>query len=100
MPRARYTLRISGPIPAELLRELGVLHVKLEPAATVLHATLPDQTTLFALIESLEHHGVHVVEVRSLADDAPRGRSESSEQGDAATRTPDQDPPTAPTWEA
>jgi hypothetical protein len=100
MPRARYTLRISGPIPAELLRELGVLHVKLEPAATLLNATLPDQATLFALIENLEQHGVHVMEVRSLVDDTPRERSDSPEQGDAEAPKPDHDPPTTRIQEA
>jgi hypothetical protein len=93
MPRDRYTLRISGPIPAELLRDLGVLNVKLEPAATVLNATLPDQATLFALIRNLEQHGVHVVEVRSLMDDAAHERSNSPEQGDAEAPAPDHDPP-------
>ena len=100
MPRARYTLRISGHIPAELLRELGVLDVMLEPAATVLRATLSNQSKLFALIQSLESHGVHVVEVRSLMDDAPGERSDSPERGDAEAPTPDQDPPTTRTLEA
>ena len=51
MPRARYTLRITGHIPAELLRELGVLDVKLEPAATVL-TTVISRSPRFVILDA------------------------------------------------
>jgi hypothetical protein len=66
MPQATYQIRVSGTLPAELLTELGTLDVKVEPAETVLHGTLPDQSALFGLITRLQRLGLRLIEVRRL----------------------------------
>ena len=82
MARAQYQLRVSGPIPAELLRELEGMNVTLEPAETVLYGTLPDQSALFALLVRIHDLGLQLVEVRRLADEGTPSTSESATAGD------------------
>ena len=66
--RALYQLRVEGPIPADMVRDLGGLTVSVEPAETVLSGTLADQTALFGLLVRIHDLGLHLVEVRRLTD--------------------------------
>jgi hypothetical protein len=67
MTGATYQVRVSGPIPAELLAELEGLNVTVEPAETVLYGSLPDQSALFGLISRIHGLGLRLIEVRRLA---------------------------------
>jgi hypothetical protein len=67
MDETRYQVRVSGLIPAELLTELGDLSVTIEPAETVLHGPLPDQSSLFDLLARIHERGLRLIEVRRLA---------------------------------
>ncbi len=66
--RALYQLRVEGPIPADLIRELGTLTVSVEPAETVLSGTLADQAALFGLLVRIHDLGLQLLEVRRLTD--------------------------------
>jgi hypothetical protein len=66
--RALYQLRVSGPIPADLLRDLEGLRMSVEPAETVLYGTLPDQSALFGLLVRIHDLGLQLLEVRRLTD--------------------------------
>jgi hypothetical protein len=64
-----YQVRVSGPIPAELLTELEGLSVTVEPAETIIYGQLSDQSALFGLINRIHGFGLKLVEVRRLAGD-------------------------------
>lgn len=67
MGEETYQVRVSGPIPAELLAELDDLNVTIEPAQTVLYGSLPDQSALFGLITRIHGLGLRLIEVRRLS---------------------------------
>jgi hypothetical protein len=67
--RALYQLRVSGPIPSDLVRDLEGINVTVEPAETVLYGTLPDQAALFGLLVRIHDLGLQLLEVRRLTDD-------------------------------
>ncbi|WP_412736679.1 hypothetical protein [Krasilnikovia sp. MM14-A1259] len=69
MPEASYQVRVSGVIPAELLRELQDLTVSVEPPETVLHGSLPDQSAVVGLISRIHGLGLRLIEVRRLPPD-------------------------------
>ena len=73
--RAYYQLRVSGPVPADLVRDLEGINVTVEPAETVLYGTLQDQSALFGLLIRIHDLGLQLVEVRRLTneDTAPPG---------------------------
>jgi hypothetical protein len=66
--RALYELRVSGPIPADLIHDLEGLKISIEPAETVLYGTLPDQSALFGLLVRIHDMGLQLLEVRRLTD--------------------------------
>ncbi|BFU43221.1 hypothetical protein [Krasilnikovia sp. MM14-A1004] len=66
MPEATYQVRVSGVIPAELLKELQDLTVSVEPPETVLHGSLPDQSAVVGLISRIHGLGLRLIEVRRL----------------------------------
>ena len=72
MLRSSYEVRVSGVIPAELLSELRDLTVSVEPAETVLHGSLPDQSAVVGLISRIHGLGLRLIEVRRLPqEDGP-----------------------------
>jgi hypothetical protein len=75
IPSARnlYQLRISGPIPADLVRDLAEVKVTVEPAETILYGRLRDQSALFGLLVRIHDLGLQLREVRVLTqeDTAP-----------------------------
>lgn len=66
--RALYQLRVAGPIPVELVRDLEGLTVAVEPAETLLYGTLADQSALFGLLVRIHDLGLELLEVRRLTD--------------------------------
>jgi hypothetical protein len=67
--RARYQLRVSGSLPADLVRDLEGVNMTIEPAQTVLHGTLPDQAALFGLLVRIHDLGLQLLEVRRITDE-------------------------------
>jgi hypothetical protein len=67
--RALYQLRVSGPIPQDLIRDLKDINITVEPAETVLYGTLQDQSALFGLLVRIHDLGLQLLEVRRLTQD-------------------------------
>jgi hypothetical protein len=66
--RALYQLRVAGPIPTDLARDLEGLQMSVEPAETVLYGTLADQAALFGLLARIHDLGLQLLEVRRMND--------------------------------
>jgi hypothetical protein len=64
--RALYQLRVAGPIPSDLVRDLEGLRMSVEPAETVLYGTLPDQSALFGLLARIHDLGLQLLELHRL----------------------------------
>jgi hypothetical protein len=72
--RALYQLRVAGPIPADLIRDLEGLRTSVEPAETVLYGTLADQSALFGLLARIHDLGLQLLEVRRMTDLGTSGK--------------------------
>jgi hypothetical protein len=70
MARDMYEVRVSGTIPDDLLAELGGLDVVVEPAETVFHGSLPDQSALLGLLARIHGLGLRLLEVRWVVGDS------------------------------
>jgi hypothetical protein len=64
MTVSTYEVRVSGPIDAETLHDLGVVAQGLEGSQTVLYGEIRDESALFGLLTRLRDLGLEVVEVR------------------------------------
>jgi hypothetical protein len=64
MPRQVYELRVRGPVPADVLREIGADDLGEEPALTVLRTEPIDQPGLHGMLERLRSLGLDLIEVR------------------------------------
>lgn len=71
MTGVTYEVRVAGTLPAQLLPELHGLTVTVEPAQTVLQGSLPDQSALFGVLSRMHGLGLHLIEVRRIADGGP-----------------------------
>ena len=71
--RTLYELRIAGPVPADLVRDLAGINVTVEQAETILYGRLHDQSALFGLLIRIHDLGLQLLEVRRLTheDTAP-----------------------------
>ena len=73
MPRVVYELRVRGPIPPELLEEIGAEDLGEEPPLTVLRTEPTDQPGLHGVLERLRSLGLDLLEVRSVAPERTDG---------------------------
>ncbi len=60
-----YELRVRGPVPEEVLREVGAVDVGEEPALTVLRTEPTDQAGLAGLLQRLRSLGLDLLEVHT-----------------------------------
>ena len=67
--RQVYEVRVRGPVPADVLSELGARDLGEEPPVTILHTEPMDQTGLHGTLERLRSLGLELVEVRATAYD-------------------------------
>ena len=65
-----YELRVRGPVPDELVRDIGATDVGEEPALTILRTQPTDQAGLQGVLERLRSLGLDLLEVRSSPADA------------------------------
>jgi hypothetical protein len=63
-----YEVRVRGPLPPEVVDEVGVAEVTEEPAQTVIRTAPSDQAALQGLLQQLGVLGVELLEVRQLTD--------------------------------
>jgi hypothetical protein len=65
MARVVYELRVRGPVPAELLEEIGAEDFGEEPPLTILRTEPTDQPGLHGLLQRLRSLGLDLLEVRT-----------------------------------
>ncbi|GAB3309019.1 hypothetical protein GCM10027451_18520 [Geodermatophilus aquaeductus] len=69
MGRQVYELRVRGPVPADLLEEIGAEDLGEEPALTVLRTAATDQSGLHGVLQRLRSLGLDLLEVRVAGPD-------------------------------
>jgi hypothetical protein len=62
-----YELRVRGPVPAELLEEIGAEDFGEEPPLTILRTQPTDQPGLHGMLQRLRSLGLDLIEVRTAA---------------------------------
>jgi hypothetical protein len=67
MVRQVYELRVRGPVPAELLAEIGADDLGVEPPLTILRTEPMDQPGLHGMLQRLRNLGLDLIEVRTTA---------------------------------
>ncbi|MBB3084496.1 hypothetical protein [Geodermatophilus sabuli] len=65
MGRQVYELRVRGPVPAELLDEIGAEDLGEEPPLTILRTEPTDQPGLHGMLQRLSSLGLVLMEVRT-----------------------------------
>ena len=65
MGRQVYELRVRGPVPADVLRELGAEDLGEEPPLTILRTEPTDQPGLHGMLQRLRSLGLDLLEVRT-----------------------------------
>ena len=75
MARQVYELRVRGPVPQEVLRELGARDLGEEPPLTILQTEPMDQPGLHGMLLRLRSLGLDLMEVRTsvyeMTEDEP-----------------------------
>jgi hypothetical protein len=70
-----YELRVRGPVPSEVLEELGVEDLGEEPPLTILRTEPTDQPGLHGMLQRLRSLGLDLLEVRAttahVVEDGP-----------------------------
>jgi hypothetical protein len=66
-----YELRVRGPVPPEVLEEIGAVDLGEEPVTTILRTEPTDQSGLHGMLQRLRSLGLDLVEVRSTAEGEP-----------------------------
>jgi hypothetical protein len=67
MPRQVYELRVRGPVPADVLGEIGAEDMGEEPPLTILRTEPTDQPGLHGMLQRLQSLGLDLLEVRAMA---------------------------------
>jgi hypothetical protein len=75
MGRQVYELRVRGPVPAELLEEIGAENFVVEPPLTILRTAPTDQPGLHGMLQRLRSLGLDLLEVRTSVPEPPDVRS-------------------------
>ena len=65
MGRQVYELRVRGPVPLEVLEELGAEDMGEEPPLTILRTEPTDQPGLHGMLQRLRSLGLDLLEVRA-----------------------------------
>jgi hypothetical protein len=59
-----YELRVRGPVPVEVLQEIGAEDLGEEPPLTILRTEPTDQPGLHGVLQRLRSLGLDLIEVR------------------------------------
>ena len=93
MARVVYELRVRGPVPAELLEEIGAEDFGEEPPLTILRTEPTDQPGLHGLLQRLRSLGLDLLEVRT----APQEPADTVIPAPTPPPIPAPSPPPSPT---
>ena len=69
MARRVYELRVRGPVPPELLEEIGAEDFGEEPPLTILRTGPTDQPGLHGMLQRLRSLGLDLMEVRTAGQE-------------------------------
>jgi hypothetical protein len=64
-----YELRVRGPVPAEVLEEIGAEDLGEEPPLTILRTEPTDQPGLHGMLQRLRSLGLDLMEVRTAGQE-------------------------------
>jgi hypothetical protein len=80
----RYEIRLRGRVTPTIASEFAQLELTATtaPVDTMLEGALDDAAALHGVLRRIESFGLELVEVRRLADDAPRGRAGAAARAD------------------
>src|SRR3954453_12425438 len=70
MVRQVYELRVRGPVPVELLEEIGAEDFGEEPPLTILRTEPTDQPGLHGMLQRLRSLGLDLLEVRTTGPES------------------------------
>ena len=70
MGRQVYELRVRGPVPLEVLQEIGAEDFGEEPPLTILRTEPTDQPGLHGMLQRLRSLGLDLLEVRTTVPSA------------------------------
>jgi hypothetical protein len=65
MGRQVYELRVRGPVPSNVLEEIGAEDLGEEPPLTILRTEPTDQPGLHGMLQRLRSLGLDLLEVRT-----------------------------------
>ncbi|WP_029432181.1 hypothetical protein [Blastococcus sp. URHD0036] len=83
-----YELRVRGPVPPEILEEIGAVDLGEEPALTILRTEPTDQPGLHGMLQRLRTLGLDLIEVRSTTDGEPLEPADPPWSGSAGPVAP------------
>ena len=66
VPGVEFEIRVTGPVPADVLEELENVRVVTESFETVLRGPVQDQAALVGIINRLQGWGIELRGIRQL----------------------------------
>ena len=76
MAAQTWEVRIRGPIPSDVLAELGAAGLTEEPAQTIIRTEPLDQAGLHGVLQRLRNLGLELLEIRTGPDPEVASKAE------------------------
>src|SRR3954467_7865190 len=93
MARQVYELRVRGPVPLEVLQEIGAEDFGEEPPLTILRTEPTDQPGLHGMLQRLRSLGLDLMEVRTTGPDPLEVATPGTRPADGGAPCPSRDVP-------
>ena len=76
MAAQTWEVRVRGPIPSDILAELGAAGLTEEPAQTIMRTEPLDQAGLHGVLQRLRNLGLELLEIRTGPDTEVASKAE------------------------
>jgi hypothetical protein len=76
MAAQTWEVRVRGPIPSDVLAELGAAGLTEEPAQTIIRTEPLDQAGLHGVLQRLRNLGLELLEIRTGPDPEVASKAE------------------------
>ena len=76
MAAQTWEVRVRGPIPSDVLTELGAAGLTEEPAQTIMRTEPLDQAGLHGVLQRLRNLGLELLEIRTALDTEVASKAE------------------------
>ena len=76
MATQTWEVRVRGPIPSDVLAELGAAGLTEEPAQTIMRTEPLDQAELHGVLQRLRNLGLELLEIRTAPDTEVASKAE------------------------